>query len=128
MTTRKSLCHENGFMLVEAMVAVLLLSIAMLGLVSLQSNLIKSSSDNLIRAEAITVAQTIISDMTSYDQKNLANYISERPSDVPSLPEGKVTVELLPRNLAHVTVTWKQPGMDAHRVELFEVISDVYSN
>jgi len=54
---------QQGSVLIESMVALVIFSMGVLALVGLQSAMIKNSSDNRYRAEAQLIAQTHIANM-----------------------------------------------------------------
>ncbi len=111
--------HQKGLVLLEALIAILIFSIGILGAVGLQASMIKANSDAKYRAEAGFIAEQRISQMW-VDQANLNNYGEVAPgtniSATSGLPNGhRITV----RGDAScggdlscfiVTVTWQQPG------------------
>jgi type IV pilus assembly protein PilV len=76
--------------LLEGLIAVLIFSIGVLGIVGLQAAMVKGSSDSKYRIEAGNVAQQRIAQMW-VDQSNLASY-AEDSTDISGstgLPQGK---------------------------------------
>src|SRR4051812_8766437 len=69
---------QTGIVLIEVLMAVVIFSLGVLGLISLQANLIKSAGDAKLRTEASYLAGQIISRMW-VDRSNLADYI-QKPS------------------------------------------------
>ncbi len=63
----------RGFMLLEALIGMLIFSIGVLGLVSLQSNAIKTATDARGRSEAAFLANQVVARMWT-DRTNLAAY------------------------------------------------------
>src|SRR4051812_35890511 len=104
--------QEQGVVLLEAMIAILLFTMGILALAGLQATMLKSNSDNKYRSDASILAQQSIGRMWA-DPNNLANYAGV--SDVSGfLPNGSRTIVVAPRGLVTVTVNWQQPGNPAH--------------
>lgn len=68
------LSRAGGFSLVEALVAVLLFSIGILGTMSLQASMVKSQTDTTFRSEAANLSSDVIGVMWS-DSANIAQYV-----------------------------------------------------
>ena len=83
---------QNGSVLIESLVALVIFSMGVLALVGLQSAMIKNSSDNRYRAEAQLIAQTHIANMMAYGG-DAANYITQVDKDKikSQLPNGTLT-------------------------------------
>jgi type IV pilus assembly protein PilV len=107
---------QRGVALIEAMVAILIFSIGILGIVGMQANMLRNTSDSKYRADASDVAQQRIGQMWA-DPSNLANYAGT--ASVP-LPAGVMTTSLSGVTAAGaivtVTVTWQLPGDTASHV------------
>ena len=117
---------QRGIVLLEAMIAVLLFSMGVLALVGLQATMMKNTDDAKLRAEASNIAQAWIGMMwANPDPAKLANYAiangSDSRFDIPTLPHGTRTVQVLgtglPNSTTQVTVTinWQQPGKPQHQ-------------
>lgn len=108
--------HQAGFSLVEVLVALLLLSIGVLGLVRLQASAARASVDAEDRTRAALLTEELISTMwlkgtTSLDSSTLAAW-SSRLSDpstlgLPGSPSYSVTSA---SGVTTITVTWQEPG------------------
>lgn len=106
---------QQGVVLLESLIAILIFSMGILALVGLQAAMIKGTSDAKYRAEASFIAQQRLGMMWA-DPGNLANYV-EAGTDISALlPNGTRTVA--PPGAdgeVSVTVTWQQPGQaDVH--------------
>ena len=102
---------QQGAVLIEAMVAILIFSLGVLAIVGLQANMIKNVADSKYRSEASYIAQSRIAQMWA-DPDNLATYI-ETNADISvsaGLPGGKRTVTQPAPGQFTVTVTWLVPG------------------
>jgi type IV pilus assembly protein PilV len=109
---------ERGVVLLEALIAILIFSIGILGAVGLQAAMIKSTADAKYRAEASYIVQQRLGAMW-VDQDNLANYAEmDTPlSGTSSLPDGRRTTTRGEADCGggdpscfKVKVTWQQPG------------------
>jgi len=122
---------SRGFMLLEVLVALLIFSIGVLGIIGLQAAMTKAQTGSKFRADAAFLAQRVIASMWS-DRAGLASYAgancaghtrcSEWAADVArALPGGAATVTVTP--LADgtvggvvvaadvtVTITWSPPN------------------
>jgi type IV pilus assembly protein PilV len=103
---------QQGVVLLEAMIAILIFSIGVLAIIGLQAAMIKNTADSKYRAEASYIAQTRIGQMWA-DPGNLASYIETNTDISASLPGGTRTVTQPVAGQFMVTVTWLQPGPSA---------------
>lgn len=108
--------RSAGFSLVEVLMALLLLSVGVLGLVRLQASASRASVDAEDRTRAALLAEDLISTMwlkgtSSLDSTTLAAWAA-RLSDtsalgLPGTPGYSVTTT---GGVTTVTVTWQEPG------------------
>jgi len=115
---------QQGLVLIEAMIAILIFSMGVLAIVGLQAAMVKNASDSKFRAEASNIAQQRIGVMWA-DPTNLSNYI-ETNTPIPNLlPNGERTVELQNVTISQylVTVTWQLPGESMHNFSTTTVIT-----
>ncbi|MBU0689650.1 MAG: prepilin-type cleavage/methylation domain-containing protein [Gammaproteobacteria bacterium] len=99
---------QQGVVIIEAMIAILIFSVGVLGIVGMQANMIKNTSDSKFRNDASYIAQQQIGTLwTSPDNLPADNSTSTSP--VNELPNGTVTIT---RNADQYTIVvgWKQPG------------------
>ena len=108
-----SASSQQGVVLLEVLISILIFSIGILGIVGMQANMIKNTSESKFRADAAYVAQKQIGEMW-VDQGNLNAYVDAGTVDVNELPGGNITVEQPSLGLFQVTVTWQQPGEARH--------------
>jgi type IV pilus assembly protein PilV len=71
--------RQRGFSLLEALVAILIFSIGILGLIALQAQAISLSTDAKNRADAAFLANQLIGQLSVADPGNLANF-AHRPN------------------------------------------------
>ncbi len=113
----------KGFMLIEALVALLIFAFGVLGLVGLQASMTKAQSTAKYRADASFLAQQVLGTMWA-DAPNLANYATAncaayaRCNDwstkvANTLPGGTANITLIPEGW-QVTVNWTQPNEGTH--------------
>jgi type IV pilus assembly protein PilV len=92
MMNEKNFKLQKGIVLLEALIAILIFSIGILGAVGLQASMIKANSDAKYRAEAGFLAEQRISQMW-VDQEHLDTYAEEDPgtdiSSTSGLPNGR---------------------------------------
>jgi type IV pilus assembly protein PilV len=104
---------QQGVVLLEALVAILIFSMGVLALVGLQAAMIKNTSDSKYRSEASFIAQQRIGMIWS-DPDNALTYL-EAGTDISTvLPSGTRTVTQPAAGQFVVTVTWQQPGQPLH--------------
>jgi len=101
---------QQGIVLIEALVAILIFSFAVLGIVGLQAAMVKNTAESKYRADASYIAQQQIG-MLWTDVDDLANsqVIGTKNIDT-ILPNGSVSVVSPAPGLFTVTVTWISPG------------------
>jgi type IV pilus assembly protein PilV len=119
MTTssqKSSSTTQGGVALLETLIAILVFSLGVLGVIGLQAAMIKHTGDARYRIEAAYLAQQRLGAMWM-DQTNFASYV-ETATDISALlPEGTRSVTVDGRQVT-VTVTWQQPGAtETHNYE-----------
>ena len=106
---------QEGVVLLEAMIAILIFSVGVLAIVGLQGAMLRNTSDSKYRADASYIAQQRIGVMWA-DPGNLVNYL-EANTDISSLlPSGRRTVTQPVVGQFVVTVTWQLPGDVPHNL------------
>jgi type IV pilus assembly protein PilV len=134
MTSYKNISSVNdqqGVVLLEALIGILIFSLGIIGLVGLQAAMLKSTSAAQYRSEAGYIAQQQLGLMWA-DPCNLAAYSTGAPTPIASLPNGTLMIthqysgnepndacpgghQLIDQTT--VTVTWQLPGEPLpHRV------------
>lgn len=66
MQMRRRATQQRGFTLIEAMIALLVLAVGLLGLARYQSAVLKSSGDTKARTEALAIAEQKIEQLRSF--------------------------------------------------------------
>jgi|SRR5882672_4539235 len=115
--------REQGVMLLEALIAILIFSIGILSMVAMQGLAITYTSDAKYRSDASFLADEIIGQIW-VDRANIANYVlpggtapelaiwmaklnSALPQSDVNLPTIAIDV---PSGTVDVTIQWQQPG------------------
>ena len=118
---------QRGIILIDAMVAVVIFSIGVLGMVALQAAAIKLSSDTKYRSDAAMAAERIIAQMWASDPAALAADFKSPEgaayktwkdtvtrltpqSGLPGASGKPPTIEVSADNVVTVTVYWRAPG------------------
>lgn len=99
--------RENGSVLLEGLIAILIFSFGILAIVGLQANSMRISTDAKMRIDASNIANQRVGEMWT-DTTNLATHAKANES-IPSLPEGKMTTTVA-GDVVTITITWKLPG------------------
>lgn len=120
---RPPVTSQQGIVLIETLISILIFSLAVLAIVGLQAAMVKNTSDAKYRADASHIAQQRIGEMWA-DPANLTNYI-EADTDISNLlPSGLRTVaELVANQQYQVTITWQAPGETQHNFNTIATIS-----
>jgi len=106
---------EEGFLLLEVLLAIVIFSIGILAVLGLQAVMVKHSTEARMRSVASLVAEERISEM--WADPALAPSRVELDTNIePILPNGRRTVVQLVPGRYQVTVTWQLPGQtEPHR-------------
>lgn len=102
---------QNGYLLVEVLVSVLLFSLGLLGLVGVQASSIATVSEARLRSDAVLAANEVVGRMW-VDRLNLASYAGT--TSLAGLPGGQRVVAVA-NSVVTVTVKWRPPGQSADR-------------
>lgn len=138
--------NQRGFLLLEALVAILIFSIGVLGLVGLQASMTKAQTGSKYRADAAFLAQRLVGSMW-IDRNGLDNYdtgggcaaharCNQWLAEVAStLPGGTATIAVttLPGSSPGlvtsadiaIAIDWTLPGEETHR---YTTVSAVATN
>lgn len=104
---------NGGFVLLEALIALLIFSMGILALVGLQGVMIKGTTDAKNRSDASFIAQREIAMMWA-SPAGINTFAGT--TAVPELPNGsRVTVVNVATGAVTVTITWQVPGEPPHR-------------
>jgi type IV pilus assembly protein PilV len=114
--------QQHGVVLLEAMVAILIFSVGILGVIGLQAAMIKNTAQASYRATANFIAQEMVGDMWA-DPTNIANHYVRACADM--LPNGNCTAAAGAGTAGRVvvTITWQPPGDVLHNYVLLATIT-----
>lgn len=98
---------ERGSVLLEGLIAILVFSFGILGIIGLQAASIKATTQAKERIDASLVANQRIAAMW-LDRTNLAAY-AETDTDVTDLPNGKRSTAVSGDQVT-ITISWQLPG------------------
>jgi type IV pilus assembly protein PilV len=111
--------HQRGIALLEALLAVLLLAIGLLGTIGLQARAYSALSESGMRAEA-TIASEKLLGIIANDQDNVATYaLAANAQPGPALADWyNETCKNIPGASISVTVGDKVPGTSRSQVDI----------
>lgn len=117
---------QGGFMLLEALVALLIFALGVLGLIGFQAASARIATDSRFRTEAAMLADELVGQMamskvTTLDSEygtggsKLASWKTDRLVGGSHLPNGTISVSFTAAKtadsrLATITITWDMPG------------------
>jgi type IV pilus assembly protein PilV len=116
---------QQGIVLLESLIAILIFSLGILALAGLQTAMIKNTSDAKYRAEAAFVAQQQLGLMW-VDPANLNLYQAKGIQDISDLlPNGtrEVTLPVIGNGEVKIEVKWQLPGQAAHNYTTYARIT-----
>lgn len=107
---------QQGVVLLEALIGIMVFSLGLLALTGLQAAMIKNTDDAKFRAEASFIAQQKLSEIwLNNGGKTVITGYNMDKADIGQLPNGKISVVASGANcLVTVTVDWKAPGSAQH--------------
>ena len=100
---------QQGMMLLEALIALVVFSFGILALVGLQAAMLKNTGSSKYRSDASYIAQKLVGQMWA-DSGNLATYTLANQDISSQLPGGLYTVALVAGTQYQITVGWASPG------------------
>jgi type IV pilus assembly protein PilV len=118
---------QQGVVLLEALIAILLFSMGVLALVGLQAAMVKNTSDAQYRSDASFIAQQWIGLIWS-NPDNAAAYVIPNNTDARYdisnlLPSGTRTVTEPSPGQFVITVTWQEHGKPVHNYTATAVVT-----
>lgn len=121
--------QEKGFALLEVLIAILIFTIGVLGLIGVQASSIKATVESKNRSEATLIANQVIGDIWTQMGSGTAltsfngTYSSASNSGtlwaktvLAALPNGSIQVTANPPEV-QIIVAWQAPGELAHSYE-----------
>ena len=116
---------QRGVVLLESLIAILVFSLGVLGIVGLQAAMIKSTADAKYRSEANLIAQQRIGQLWADPANKTPSDLNADVDVSAQLPNGKRTLTLLNASQGQyrVVVSWQLPGADPHQLTLIANVS-----
>lgn len=103
--------YQQGAVLLESMIAILIFSMGILAIVGLQAAMIKNTTEAKYRTEASFLAQQKIGQIwANPDPANYASHLESNTDISTLLPNGTRTVTQPAVGRFVVTITWQTPG------------------
>lgn len=108
----------RGFAMFEALIALLICAMGVLGVVGLQASMTRAQTSATFRAEAAFLAQSLIGEMWS-DRANLNQYDSDscgaaclawQARLAARLPAGESTINVTGAGVVTIEIRWTVPG------------------
>lgn len=113
---------QQGVVLLEALIAILIFSMGLLALAGLQTAMVKNTSDAKYRVDAAFIAQQHLGKMWAAPNDLAGNLAANK--DIATLPNGKLTVTLpAVGGEVKVEVKWQLPGQDEHNYTTYARIT-----
>lgn len=107
--------QQQGAVLLEALIAILIFSFGILALAGLQGAMIKNTTEASYRAEASNIAQQQLGQIWA-DPNNVGNFVRTTP--IASLPSGSMVVTQPIADRVFVSVSWQVPGEAQHQYQV----------
>lgn len=101
----KSLNNQYGVGLIEVLVAVLLLSVAVLGFSALQINALKATDESLVRTKSLTVVRNLAEVMRAYPEAYVTGSGTAYTSALPNAANAVPTIQAVVSSTATDTVS-----------------------
>lgn len=112
MQRKPILRTQQGLMLLEGLIAIVIFSLGILAIIGLQAATVKQTTDAKYRLDASFLANQSIGTIWT-NRSNLAAHAVTNET-ISSLPNGKRTITVSGSQVT-VTITWKLPGETATR-------------
>lgn len=113
---------QQGSMMIEVLVSVLLLSVSILGLVRVLGNSMQDAGELEYRSVAATVADESIARIWVGDRTDMEDFEVDSQA-VPQLPNGAQSIEV-DGNVVTVTVSWRAPDSPARSHQVVATIAE----
>ena len=121
-TNNLQIRSQQGVVIIEAMIAILIFSIGVLGIVGMQATMLKNTTESKFRTDASYIAQQQIGTLWA-QPANLPADNSVTKIDISSqLPSGTLTISRVGSQYT-IAVAWQQPGEAAHKYTTVATIS-----
>jgi type IV pilus assembly protein PilV len=113
---------QQGVVIIEAMIAILIFSVGVLGIVGMQASMVKNTSESQYRSEASYIAQQRIGQLWVAPDSLPADGSVTNTNISTQLPNGTMTITRVGDRYT-ITITWQQPGETTHTYSTVATIS-----
>jgi type IV pilus assembly protein PilV len=113
---------QQGVVLLEALIAILIFSFGILALAGLQAAMMKNNSDATYRAEASYLVQQRMNEMLTYPLG--LGTIGGTGLTVAGLPDGRLYITSISAGKLLFRVTWQVPGEPLHQ---YQAVTSIFS-
>lgn len=114
--------YQQGVVLLEALIAILIFSFGILALAGLQAAMMKNNSDATYRAEASYLVQQRMNEMLTYPLG--LGTIGGTGLIVAGLPDGRLYITSISAGKLLFRVTWQVPGEPLHQ---YQAVTSIFS-
>ncbi|MDR2238840.1 MAG: prepilin-type cleavage/methylation domain-containing protein [Zoogloeaceae bacterium] len=120
---RSPVSSQQGVVLLEVLISILIFSMAVLAIVGLQASMVRNATDAKLRADASYIAQREVGAMWA-DPDNASAHVTAAPTNISNLlPGGTLTVAQVVTGQYQITVNWQIPGGIAHKHTVIATIA-----
>lgn len=126
---QRSQKNQGGVALLEALIAILIISFGILGIIGLQASSISATSDARYRVEAGALADRLVAEMwvnpdniasyawagTGSPNALIATWVADVQNTLPGAAALPPTIVIGADNLTTITVRWRPPSGSAHQ-------------
>lgn len=137
MIIMKKINQKNGFYILEALVAILIFAIGILGVMQIQKFSVQAISDSQYRINALYLSDSLIGNMW-VDQNNISQYVNgsganyqawlqELDSVLPNANQYPPNITLTNINNSqqiNITIYWKDPQLNV--VSQYQTTATIY--
>lgn len=116
------LSGQKGVAIIEAMIAILIFSVGVLGIVGMQANMVKNTSESKLRNDASYIVQQQIGSLWTMPDNLPTDGVSTTTDISAQLPGGSLIISRA-GNQYTVTVRWQLPGETEHSYTAVATIS-----
>jgi type IV pilus assembly protein PilV len=114
MKSQRILKSQDGVVLVEGLIAIVIFALGILAIVGMQGATVRQATDAKYRVDAAFVVNQTLGAMWAADRTKLAAFAGTDKA-VASLPKGKLTIAVGAPNVNNsvpvtVSVSWQLPG------------------
>jgi len=118
---------QQGVVLIEAMIAIVIFAFGVLGIVGLQAAMVKNTSEAKYRSEASYIAQQYIGALWTGDPNLLSNNgLVGTVTDISNLlPNGSLTINQPNLGQIQVIITWQDPGDTQNQIHNYTTYTNI---